>query len=68
MWEPPGLEVEALALQELLCDLRQTASPLWALFPTLTKVGWSERHEGVQRASWVLLVLRTRSWGYRKLS
>lgn len=68
MWEPPGLEVEALALQELLCDLRQVASPLWALFPALTNVGWGEGHERVQRASWVLLVLRTMSWGYRKLS
>lgn len=45
MWEPPGLEVEALALQELLCDLRQVASPLWALFPALTNVGWGEGHE-----------------------
>lgn len=50
-WGPRGLVVEVLALQELLCDLKQSPSPLWALFPTLTKVGWGQGHEEIWMAS-----------------
>lgn len=51
MQEPPGLVAKALALLQLLCDLRQVTSPHRALFSTLKEVRWGKEHGRVQRAS-----------------
>lgn len=51
MGEPPGLIAEALAPQQLPCELMQAVSALCTLFSTLNKVRWGKEYGRVQRAS-----------------
>lgn len=51
MWEPTGLVAAGLGLQQLLCNLGQATSSLWALFSTLTTVRRVKEHDRDQRIS-----------------